>query len=300
MAPGGGDDPAGDGLRRVTAPDGRALAYEVGGPAEPDTADGPPVVFLHGTVANRFAFRKVRPWFDERRRVVLTVLRGHGDGEDRTLPADYGLATTEVGDLLTVLDAEGLGRVDLFAHSTGGSIAVALAARHPDRVRRMVLVEPTLLPLLPLVSPVMANRVAADIAALLAAAAAGDHPLALRHLLHFIGGTAWHASDANHARVFEQLSPLAQLTGPHAAALAGLDVSEADVRRLAAPALAFYGRESAYFEATLAAVLAQLRPDLEQIHVDGAGHNSHLERPDVVGPPAAAFLAGARGRPGHQ
>ncbi len=288
MTTGGVDD----GLRRVIAPDGRAVAYEVGGPAEPDPADGPPVVFLHGTVANRFAFRKVRPWFDDRRRVVLTVLRGHGDGEDRSLPTDYGLATTELNDLLAALDAEGLTRVDVFAHSTGGSIAVALAARHPERVRRMVLVEPTLLPLLPLVDRAMADRVAADIAALLAAAAGGDHPLALRQLLDFIGGTAWHASDANHARVFEALSPLAELTGPHAAALAGLDVTEADVRGLTAPTLLFYGRESAYFEATLAAVLAQLRPDLEQIHVDGAGHNSHLERPDIVGPRAAAFLAG--------
>ncbi len=293
MTTGGTGQPSDDGLRRVTASDEQLLAYEVGGPAEPDPADGPPVVFLHGTVANRFAFRKVRPWFDERRRVVFTVLRGHGDGEDRTLPADYGLATTEVADLLTVLDAEGLARVDLFAHSTGGSIAVALAARHPDRVRRMVLVEPTLLPLLPLVDPAMADRVAADIAALLAAADSGDHPRALRHLLDFIGGTTWHASDANHARVFEQLSPLAELTGPHASALAGLDVSEADVRGLAAPALLFYGQESAYFELTLAAMLARLRPDLEQIHVEGAGHNSHLERPDVVGPPAAAFLVGA-------
>jgi len=294
MATGGassGSTPPDDGLRRVTAPDGRVLAYEVGGPSEPDPADGPPVVFLHGTVANRFAFRKVRPWFQERRRVVLTVLRGHGDGEDRTLPAGYGLATTEVEDLLTVLDAEGLTQVDLFAHSTGGSIAVALAARHPERVRRMVLVEPTLLPLLPVVDQAMADRVAADIAALLAAADAGDHHQALWHLLHFIGGTAWHASDTNHARVFEQLSPLAEVTGPHAAALAGLDVTEADVRGLVPPALLFYGRESAYFELTLAAVLARLRPDLEQIHVEGAGHNSHLERPDVVGPPAAAFLS---------
>ena len=284
---GGGDD----GLRRVTAPDGQVLAYEVGGPAEPDPADGPPVVFLHGTLANRFAFRKVRPWFDQRRRVVLTVLRGHGEDEQRALPADYGLASTEVDDLLAILDAEGIDQVDLFAHSTGGSIAVALAARHPHRVRRMVLVEPTLLPLLPLVDRAMAERVAADTAAMEATAAGGDHVGALRLLLDFIGGTAWHASDANHARVIDALSPLAELTGPHATALANLDVSEADVRALAPPALLVYGRESAYFESTLAAMLASLRPDVAQVHVDDAGHNSHLERPDVVGPPAAAFLA---------
>jgi len=224
--------------------------------------------------------------------VVLTVLRGHLEGDDPTLPADYGLATTEVDDLLAILAAEGMGQVDLFAHSTGGSIAIALAARHPERIRRLVLVEPTLLPLLPLHPDggAMAARVAADTEAMEAAARAGDHHLALRLLLDFIGGTAWHASRANHQRVIDSLAPFAPLVGPHAKALAGLEVTEAEVRAIPHPALVFYGLESAYFELTLAAILAELRPDLEQIHVEGSGHNSHLERPDLVGPAAARFL----------
>lgn len=286
------DERATEGLRGAQAPDGRTLWYEVGGAAPAPEATEPPVVFLHGTLANRFAFRKVRPLLEHRPQ-VLTVLRGHVEGDDLTLPADYGLATTEVDDLLAILDAEGLGRVDLFAHSTGGSIAVALAARHPERIRRMVLVEPTLLPLLPLAGDggAMAARVAADTDEMEAAAAAGDHLLALRLLLDFIGGTTWHRSDANHQRVIDSLTPFAPLVGPHARALAGLDVSAADVTGIRHPALLFYGRESAYFELTIAAILARLRPDLTQIHVDGSGHNSHLEAPDIVGPAAARFLS---------
>ncbi len=286
------DDKAAEGLRQAQAPDGRTLWYEVGGPEAPAPDAGPPVVFLHGTLANRFAFRKVRPRFDDRRRVLLTVLRGHLEGDDLTLPPDYGLATTEVDDLLAVLAAEGIDQVDLFAHSTGGSIAIGLAARHPERIRRMVLVEPTLLPLLPRAGDggAMAARVAADTDEMQAAAAAGDHDRALRLLLDFIGGTAWHSSDANHQRVIENLSPFAPLVGPHARALACLEVTAADVTGIPQPALIFYGRESAYFELTIAAILADLRPDLTQIHVEGSGHNSHLERPDVVGPAAADFL----------
>jgi pimeloyl-ACP methyl ester carboxylesterase len=275
-----------DGLRRIRAADGRTLCYEVNGNRV--GADGPPVVFLHGSLANRFSFRKVRPSFEATRPVVATVLRGHADEDDRTLPADYGLATTEVDDLLSVLDAEGIEQADLFAHSTGGSIAIALASRQPDRVRRLVLIEPTLLPLL---GGAMAARVGADAERMVAAADDGDHVLALRRLLDFIGGSAWHASDpASRQRVVDALAPLAPLTGPHVRALVGLAVEEADLSALPQPTLLIYGAQSAYFESSIAEVLARLRPDLTQIRVEGTGHNAHLERPDLVGPAAAAFL----------
>ena len=44
-----------------------------------------------------------------------------------------------VGDLETVVNAAGLEQFDLFAMSQGGSVAVTYAARHPERVNRLVL-----------------------------------------------------------------------------------------------------------------------------------------------------------------
>ena len=45
-----------------------------------------------------------------------------------------------VVDTLAVMDAEGLGTVNLIGHSEGGGVAIALAARHPERVRSMVVI----------------------------------------------------------------------------------------------------------------------------------------------------------------
>ena len=45
-----------------------------------------------------------------------------------------------------LLDAVGLGRVDVLAHSLGGLVATELAMEQPDRVRRLVLVAPAGVP----------------------------------------------------------------------------------------------------------------------------------------------------------
>ncbi|MGZ4288068.1 MAG: alpha/beta fold hydrolase [Solirubrobacteraceae bacterium] len=46
---------------------------------------------------------------------------------------------TRLADLETVIDAAGLGRVSLIGISQGGPVAIAYAARHPERVSRLIL-----------------------------------------------------------------------------------------------------------------------------------------------------------------
>jgi pimeloyl-ACP methyl ester carboxylesterase len=259
--------------RRVTyAADGTALHFSIAG-------NGPPLLFLHGSLSSPATFRRLHAFVPNPRRLISPTMRGH-DVEAPTLPADYGI-TTEIGDVTAVLDAEDVDRCDVVAHSTGGTTAVALARSQPDRIGRMVLIEPTLIGLLH--GSVM-ERIRADIRAINAFDERGDHLAALNGLLDFIGSSA---EPAARQRALDSLAPLA---APHLRALLEFPVTDGDIRVLRASTLLIYGAESAYFEAPIAARLGELRPDFLQLHIPAAGHLSHIQRPELVGPALAAHL----------
>jgi lipase len=101
-------------------------------------ADAPPLVCLHGVTSWGGRFRRLA---EERLgdfHVFAPDLRGHGVS-DWEPPWDLGAHT---GDLVDTLDALHLDRVDVAGHSFGGRLALELAARHPERVDRLLLLDP--------------------------------------------------------------------------------------------------------------------------------------------------------------
>jgi pimeloyl-ACP methyl ester carboxylesterase len=99
---------------------------------------GPPLVALHGaTSSGRVDFAAQLPGLAGAFRVYLPDARGHG----RTVsdPADGFRAERLVDDLEGLLDGLGLRTVHLLGFSMGGLTALAFAARHPDRVRTLVV-----------------------------------------------------------------------------------------------------------------------------------------------------------------
>ncbi|HUB15257.1 MAG TPA: alpha/beta hydrolase [Acetobacteraceae bacterium] len=269
-------------VRRFPAADGARLEYEVLG-------NGPPLVMLHGVLAGRRTFSRQHDGFADHRRLIMPSARGH-DGSEGRLPPNYSVGDSDVDDLLALLDAEGLGTVDLFGHSSGGATAFVFACRYPARVRRLVLAEPSLLALLP---PEVGDAV---VAGSLAVAAAGDSDgpgVALRTALAFTGGDAWQALDREaQERRLQAMASCAAVVGPHFRGLCALDVGDADVIGLGPPTLLLYGENSFPFEAVIGERFRALRPDLPFLIVAGAGHNVHRDRADFVNAEVAAFLAG--------
>jgi pimeloyl-ACP methyl ester carboxylesterase len=109
------------------------------GPVEyRETGSGSPIVFLHGIIANGDVWRNVVPELAGRYRCITPdwPLGSHRlemrDGTDFTL---FGLAEL----VSEFLEALGLTDVTLGANDTGGAIAQAVAARHPERLGRLVL-----------------------------------------------------------------------------------------------------------------------------------------------------------------
>jgi pimeloyl-ACP methyl ester carboxylesterase len=102
--------------------------------------EGDPVLLIHGFGASTYSWREVMPALAEKYRVVAIDLYGFGWTER---PDDWSRYTRDgqVELILDVMDALDIERAHLVGHSYGGSISMALAADHPDRVRSMVLVD---------------------------------------------------------------------------------------------------------------------------------------------------------------
>jgi pimeloyl-ACP methyl ester carboxylesterase len=100
--------------------------------------DQPATLLLHG-IGN---YARYWDFFADavagRLRLVASDARGHGDSGK---PMD-GYAPQEfVADALAVLDALAIERAVIVGHSMGGTHAIRLAAAHPDRVERVVVVD---------------------------------------------------------------------------------------------------------------------------------------------------------------
>ena len=121
---------------------GATLTYDV----RPGSSDAPPL-FLIGSPMSAAGFGSLSSHFGDR-----TIVTYDPRGSDRSTKPDPTVPSTpeEHGDdLHRVIEAVGLGQVDLFASSGGAINALALVAEHPEDVRTLVAHEPPLASILP-------------------------------------------------------------------------------------------------------------------------------------------------------
>jgi len=124
---------------------GADLAYDLHGPLP--TADGRPPLFMIGQPMDASGFGTLAALFPDRT-VVTYDPRGLGrstrsDGRVDNSP------TVQAGDVHAVIEALGVGPVEMFASSGGAVTALALVAAHPHDVTTLVAHEPPLIPVLP-------------------------------------------------------------------------------------------------------------------------------------------------------
>ena len=109
--------------------DGIPLRFEARG------SGAPALVFVHGWSCDRSYWDVQLDWFSAGHQVVAMDLAGHGEsgaGRQAWTMAAFG------DDVVTVVQALGLGEVVLIGHSMGGDIVVEAALRLPDQVVGLV------------------------------------------------------------------------------------------------------------------------------------------------------------------
>jgi pimeloyl-ACP methyl ester carboxylesterase len=110
---------------------GIEMYYEVHG-----RGDGVPLVLLHGGGSTiEVTFGRVLPLFARSRRVIAVEEQGHGRTSDREGPVTFESSADDVAALLGELEVD---KADLFGFSNGASVALQVAIRHPDLVRKLV------------------------------------------------------------------------------------------------------------------------------------------------------------------
>jgi pimeloyl-ACP methyl ester carboxylesterase len=245
---------------------------------------GPPVVLLHGLRGHAWVWERAARHLAPPYRLLALEFRGHGDSDW----SDEGYGTARhTADFEAWMDARGLGRVDLVGHSAGGRVAVAYAASHPARVRRLVVVDigPSAFnrPLARRpVDPGAGPRTFPDVDAVVATLRK-HHPLTSARYLRRMaarsvrrtpeGALAWKWD----SRVRGQ-PPLAE-------------PFRADLRALGCPTLVVRGATSAFLSPEGAAQMQALTPDCRVVTLARTGHTLHEERPASFARVVRGFLA---------
>lgn len=276
----------------VRADDGTELAYRVVG-------DGPPLLCLPGGPMQDADYLGDLGGLSAHRRLVLLDPRGTGRSGTPADPTSYRCDRL-VADVERVREHLGLDRVDVLAHSAGANLAALHATAHPDRVRRLVLVTPSVFALGIDVPEDVRREVAltrrdepwfADAWAALEAAWAGEGgPDTGDRIAPFLAGRWDEAARAHHAaqRGRRNDEAAAAYGGPGAF---DPERTRAALRDLPAPVLVLAGGVDVGAPPAAVAQVADAYGAGRLVVQPGAGHAPWLDDPVAFVTTVEAFLA---------
>jgi pimeloyl-ACP methyl ester carboxylesterase len=245
---------------------GARVWYEAAG-------EGRPVLLLHGWGANAAA---MRPVFDALRPDhTVYALDFPGFGQSPLPPAPWGVG--EYAELvIAFLDSLDVAKADVVGHSFGGRVGIKLAAKWPDRVERLVLVD----------SAGVKRAPTPGRAALRAGVRAGRAILSAPGLGALRGKAEALARDRLGSEDYRSAGPLRETF---------VRVVSEDLRpylpEVKAPTLLIWGENDQDTPLSDAKVMESRIPDAGLVVLKGAGHFSYLDRPADFARIVRHFLA---------
>jgi pimeloyl-ACP methyl ester carboxylesterase len=225
---------------------------------------GSDVVLLHHAIGSVRSWRKQLPALAGQFRATAYDRPGFGRSTWLDVwPVDY--LDQDVADLIALLDALGIERTALVGHSDGATIALLAAARHPQRVTKVLAESPHVAVEVPR-CPQAIEQFVADVAASpdLQASLARNH-----------GPRAGQVVQRWRDRWCDP-------------AFWTWDVS-AELAPVRCPVLVVHGAADPYFSVQHSAMIAQ-RTQGELTILPGQSHSPHTEAPELFAPQLLGFL----------
>jgi len=264
----------------VRLPDG-FVHYELAGPADVGT-----VILVHGFSTYLFTWDATfQALVDAGFRVLRYDLYGRGYSDRPAVVYDKDLFDRQLFGLLAALDIHD--RVDLVGNSMGGLITTTFAARHPEKVRTLTLIDPAFFFLervpFPLGIPLVGDYAGRVLAVpFIAKAQTKD----FKHPERFTEYDRTYRVQMRYKGFSRAiLSTIRSLPSWNAVE----DLKR--VSRTKIPALLVWGREDRTVPLAVSEKVRTIAPRAEFHVINGAAHMPHYERPEIVSPIIVRFLA---------
>lgn len=228
-----------------------ALAFTV-------TGAGPPLILLHGLSGSSRWWGRNAPVFADYFRTYTVDLPGFGESRR----VRWSRLDDIADRLADWIEAEGLSRSHIAGHSLGGAIAARLAARHPDRVDRLVLVAAAIRP-----QGTRRSVRTMDVVFTMRSGSPGFAPMLVRDLLR---------------------------SHPWSSVAATVDALQSDwephLARITAPTLIVWGERDAITPPAFGRDIAEILTDARLIVLPDAGHNPMWECAEAFNVEVLRFL----------
>jgi pimeloyl-ACP methyl ester carboxylesterase len=244
--------------------------------------DGPVVVFVHGTAADRSIWRETRAALGDGVRTIAYDRRAYGDSG---APEPYGGTTVgeQADDLAALIRALDAAPAVLVGHGLGAIVALDVLLRHHSLARAGVLIDPPVLWLSP-----RGPEVVGDLRDAIEAGARDRGPAGAvdGYLEHLAGAGAldlYGPDRAQAARAAVSAFAADLAAGPSWSA------TRRELRGIDAPIALLSGARSARLYREVGAALAELLPGAKLVDVD-AGHLAHVQAPDAIAAQVRALL----------
>jgi pimeloyl-ACP methyl ester carboxylesterase len=264
------EPPPGD-TGQFTSVDGVRTYYRVIG-------QGPALVLLHGLGSSHLTWSAVDAAFARQFTVYEVDLPGFGYSDK---PAGITSARAEASFVDQFLASRGVERATVIGHSMGGDVALWLAAEHPDRVERLVIVDAAEIGEAAAVFRLAATPVVGDLML-----KATTTPLTLPRMMadpYVQKQALTQDMSKQYARMY--WSPGARQAMVELAA--SYDVDKAallgSIGGVPAPTLIVWADHDPYFPVAVGEHLRDLLPEAEMHVIANSGHLPQEEQPAIFG-----------------
>ncbi|HEY7395071.1 MAG TPA: alpha/beta hydrolase [Gemmatimonadaceae bacterium] len=254
---------------------------------------GAPILLVHGFGTCSFLWRNIGPVLAMANRTAFAIdLFGYGES-DRPFDAQYGIAA-QSDYLDRALTALRLTKATIVGLDLGGAIAMHLAFNRPDRVERLMVINPIAFDDVPAEDVKQLQRNTGRFALRISHGVLGAAPL-MRELLD--------ASVADKANMPEPLVAryLAPYVGQdglnHLLALARSvddeDMVEVDLGQIDRPTLIIWGDQDPFVSPKVGEELADTIPGSRLVRLPGTGRLVPEEAPDTIANMILEFVGAA-------